>query len=233
MPATARDLVDQARDFHSSFDPRTVPEKAALRQLSRIQRRLAEKVTAISEEALAVVQSFTKAAVDAAAVAGVTGPGIALPDHLLLLAAYTTRSAGAGKIPVDLVAYSNAQAEALRVFPSAYVIRQKLYPVNTYEAGGFLLKGDTNITHGWEDLNGIDLLIVPTPPELLSPDSLLSLPDSTFDALVVGLANWMAQRQGVLNSMPSLRQDAGDAEGAAIATLTNQDTTSTWSVVRK
>jgi hypothetical protein len=125
------------------------------------------------------------------------------------------------------------QAEALRVFPSAYVIRQRLYPVNTYEAGTFLIKGDSSsATHGWEDLNGIDVLLVPTPAELTLPDSPITLPDSAFDALVVGLANWMAQRMGVLNSMPTLRQESGDSESAAIASLAGQDTTSTWTVRR-
>lgn len=228
--------MDQARDFHDSFDPRRVPEKAALRQLSRLQRRLAEKVAAHTEEALATVVSFDKATVDAAASAGITGGGIPLPEHILVLRAYTYRAAvpsTLGKIPVDLVTYVNREAESLRVFPSAYLMGQRLYPVNTYEAGGFYIKGDTNIQHGWEDLNGLDVLLVPTPAELQTPADLLTLPDSTHDGLVTMLAGWMAQRRGVLKEMPFLKEELQDAEETAIATLVGQDTTSTWTVTRK
>lgn len=232
MTVTARDLIDSARDFHSSFDPRAVPEKAALRQLSRLQRRLAEKLTAISEEVLAVTLNLPKTDVDAAADLGIVGPGVEIPEHLLILSVFTRRSDVAGDIPVDLVAYTNNQYEALRRFPSAFLIRQKLYPVNTWQAGGFAMKGDSlNVTHGWENLNGIDLLYVPIPPELTLPGSCLSLPDVVSDALVTALAHWMAQRNGV--SIPSLRQEAEEAEGSVLASLGSQDSTSSWTVLRK
>ena len=234
MPTAAGDIVDEARDYSMAFDPKTIPEKMALRQLSRLQTRLAEEVTAISEEALAVTVSFPKVDVDAAALAGVKGLGLTLPDHLILLAAYTSRTTGIGAIPVDLVSYANNQAEALRVFPSVYILRQRLYPVNTYEAGGFIIKGDGGIyTHGWENLNGLDVLLVPTPAKLLVSSDPISLPDSTHNALTTSLALWMAGRTNVLSTLPGLSDEAQRAHGAAVSTLANQDTTSNWTVLRK
>lgn len=231
---TAREVVDQARDYHISFDPRRVGEKMALRYLSRYQRRLAEKITAMSEEALASTVSFTKAEVDAAALAGAAGAGLTLPDHLILLGLHTTRVAGGSSIPVDLVAYSNRHVDAVRVFPSAYILNQKLYPTNRYEASGFHIKGDSStLEHGWEPLDGIVAILVRTPVELTAPENLLTLPDSTQDALVANLALWMASRNGVLKELPDLKQEATDAEASAVMTLGSQDTTSTWTVARR
>lgn len=207
----------------------------ALRALSRYQRRLAQKITEVSEEALATPLAFSKTLVDAAALAGITGAGLVLPDHLLILGAWTKRTADSThSIPIDLVAYANHGAEALKRFPSAYIARQVLYPVNTYQAGGFIIKGDGSSDHGWEDLDGIDLLLVLTPPELTALTSNITLPDSTLDALVTNLALFMAGRKpGVLREIPNLTQDAKDAEVTAISTLGGQDSTSSWTVVRK
>jgi hypothetical protein len=231
MPTQAGALIDEARDYHASFDPRTVPEKASLRALSRIQRRLAEKVTEINEEALAQPVTLSKVDVDAASAAGVGGPGIPLPDHLLLLSAYTTRVASPTlQIPVDLVSYANAPQQGALRFPSAYVIGGSLYPINGSQVG-YTIKGDGTSPHGWEDLDGLTLLIVPAPPELVSPNSLISLPVATHSAMVSALALWMMQRQGL--GIHDLRNEAMDAERSALATLVSQGSTSTWTVLRR
>jgi hypothetical protein len=230
MPTPAGVLVDEARDYHASFDPRTVPAKASLRALSRIQRRIAEKVTEINEEALAQPVSLSKADVDAAALSGVAGPGISLPEHLLLLSAYTTRSGDPSfQIPVSLVTYANAPQHGALDFPSVYLIGQKLYPINGSQVG-FTMGGDGTGPHGWEDLNGLTLLMVLTPAALVDLDSVISLPDAAHPAMVSLLALWMMQRQGV--NISDLRGEAMDAERSALATLSGQGSTSTWSVVR-
>lgn len=231
MPVYARDLVDQARDFHPAFDRRQLPDKLVLRQLSRYQRRLAGKITALSEEALAVPVVFAKAEVDAAAVAGVTGPGLALPEYLLILSIFTRYTAGGPDIPVQLVAYSNNMAQALLDFPSAYLIRQSLYPVNRWRAGT-AIKGEATGLTGWEELDGVSMIVVPVPPELVSLESEITLPAATHDALIAKTALWMASRQGVAPILPQLPSEAREAEEAAVMALGSQDTTSTWTVRR-
>jgi len=227
MPVTAADVVDQARDFHFSFDPHRVPEKAAVRQLSRYQRRLAEKVTAISEDALAVPVAFSKEEVDAAVVAGVGGPGLAMPDHVLLLEVSTVSFGEMTRIPIHLVTYAN-RAEAGHRWPGAYILRGRIYPAHWGEVRGFEIKGDTQVAHGWENYNGLVVTLVPLPPNLTGRESMIDLPATTEDALVTNLALWMAQRLGM--NMPTLQQQAMDAEQAAITALATQDTTSTWTI---
>jgi hypothetical protein len=229
MPVLAGALVDEARDYHPAFDRRQVPDRMVLRELSRHQRRLAAKVVLVSEDALAVPVSFSKALVDAAALDGVSGAGLALPEYLLVLSAYTRYTAGGSDIPVELVTYANNQAQAIRDFPSAYLIRQTLYPVNRGRAG-LAMKGDTTAPHGWEELDGMTLLVVPNPPELITLESEVTLPSVAHDALVVNLARWMGARGSI---RMDLGNQAREAEDAAIAALGSQDTTSTWTVVRK
>lgn len=233
MPILASVVVDQARDYHPGFDPRSTPDKAALRALSRYQRRLAQKVTEVNEEALATTLSFSKTLVDAAALAGITGAGLVIPDHILILGAFTKKVLDPSRrFRVDLIPYANLGMEALRRFPSAFLIRQVLHPVNSYESGSMVIKGSASATHGWEDLDGIDLLIVLTPPALTTMASEISLPDTVEDALVTNLALFMARRKpGALRDLPDLKQDALDAELSAISTLGGQDSTSHWSTV--
>jgi hypothetical protein len=229
MPLVAAAVVDQARDFHHSFDPHRVPEKAAIRQLSRYQARLASKVTTISEDALAVPVRFAKEEVDTAAAAGVGGPGLALPDHILILAVGTAHVSGGRQGPVHLVNYANHRVEAAHLWPAAYLLRGVLYPANRHEVRGYVIKGDVPTPeHGWEELDGIVVTLVPLPPDLTDKESLIGLPGSTQDALVTNLALWMAQRVGL--NWPTLQQQAMDAEAAAVAALATQDTTSTWTI---
>ncbi|HYF53857.1 MAG TPA: hypothetical protein VEA41_06330, partial [Salinarimonas sp.] len=102
-----------------------------------------------------------------------------------------------------------------------------LYPVHTGRAGRWI-KGDTTGLHGWEDYDGLKLLVVPVPAALTNTDSAISLPDAAHDALVVGLALNMARSLGKLRDLPGLPDEAKDAEDAAITALGTQDTTQTW-----
>lgn len=227
--ATAAEVVDQARDYHPAFDPRKVPDASALRVLSRLQRRLASKVAALSEDALAEPYAFLKADVDTAAAAGFAGAGLTLPDHLLLLGFFTSRLTGpAVTVPVNLVSYANYPVEAARCWPSCFVLRGRLYPANRSELG---MVGSSSL-HGWEDFNGLSALLVPNPPELTGRSSSITLPDLALDALVTGLAFWMAGRAGVARELSTLKEDAMDAEQTVVTALADQESTSTWTVVR-
>jgi len=224
--ATAAEVIDASRDYHPAFDSRKVPEASALRVLSRLQRRLAGKVTALSEDALAEPYTFVVADVNAAAAAGFAGAGLAMPDHLLLLGLYTTRLTGpVSTVPVSLVSYANFPVEAARYWPSCCLLRGKLYPTSRLQLG-------LSTLHGWEKFDGLSALLVPNPPELTGRASLITLPDIVLDALVTGLAYWMAGRAGVARELGHLKEDAMDAEQTAVAALADQESTSTWSVVR-
>lgn len=225
--ATAAEVIEASRDYHPAFDERRVPEASALRVLSRLQRRLAAKVTALSEDALAAPFAFLAADVSAAALAGFAGAGLALPDHLLLLGFFTSRLAGpVSTVPVSLVSYANYPVEAARYWPSCFVLRGRLYPANRMELGfgGSL--------HGWEAFNGLSALLVLNPPELTARADEITLPDIAQDALVTGLAWWMAGRAGVAREVVWLQQDATDAEQTVVTALADQESTSTWTVVR-
>jgi hypothetical protein len=228
MPATAAEIVSQSRGFHYTFDPHNVPEPEAVSHLSRLQIRLAQRVTAMSEDALAVPMTFAKPLVDDAAVAGIMGEGLALPDHIQILTVTTSHVGGDRILPVEMLTYANRH-EARYRWPAVVVMRGKLYPVNRSEIAGYMLKGDVPAESGWELLDGLGVVLVPLPPQLTGPDSMITLPDLTHDALVTNLALFMAQRLNL--NWPTLHDQAMKAEEVAVYALADQDSTSTWTVV--
>lgn len=227
MPTLARRIVDQARDLHPSFDPLHLPDVTVYRALGRYQTRLVEKITQLNEEALAVPVVFPKADVDAAALAGRAGLGLLLPPHLLLVSLETVPVAGGQTEEVYLTTYANVRDRSLSLFPAAYLIGQRLYPVHFGTV--WPIKGDT---HGWETWDGLTAVLVPTPATALTPQDEVSLPETADDALVANLGLWMGGVRGVLRDNPWIQQNAQDAEAQAIATLGGQDTTSHWTVTR-
>lgn len=225
----AAEVVEEARDHHGSFDPQRIPPRVALRALSRLTRRMAEKVTALSEDALAEPQEIDRDTL-LAAVVGRTG--IALQAHLLVVGdLYTWRSDRAGLEVVEMVDYSGRFQKGLEQFPAVVLKGRLLYPINLQDAplAGFSSR------HGWEDYQGIKLDLVPLPADLGALGDTVGLPDTAKDALVLNLALFMAGRSGagVVKDLPLLALMAQDAEGAAVNTLASMDTTTRWTVTRR
>lgn len=214
MPATitVAEIIDEARDFHPSFDDRALPDRACMRQVSRAERRIVEKVTSLNEQALAEEVVFRN--LETALMRG-----LELPDHTLLLdVAY--ESAGVTR-PVSLVAYSDRFTEGLRRFPSGYLVGSKFYPTNR------TLTGETNT--GWETADLIRAVMVKLPPRYTSLKQTIHLPEVAHDALVANLAHWMALRVG-LPETNLLYGQSQEAENVLVQNLAERGSTSTWTV---
>lgn len=224
----AAEVIEEARDHHGSFDPQRIPPKVALRALSRLSRRLAEKVVALSEDALAVPHEIDRSTL-LDAVENRTG--ITLPPHLLVLnELYTWRSDRNGLEPVEMVAYSVRYQAGVECFPAVALQGGLLYPVNLLDAPRACL----GTLHGWENYQGIKLDLVPLPAELVALTDTVGLPDAAKDALVLNLAVFMAGRSGaVLKDLPALPAQAQDAETTAVNTLAAMDTTTRWTIQRR
>jgi hypothetical protein len=221
---TVAELIDESRDFHGSFTKQNIPDRACMRALSRYVRRLAEKVTALDEAALAVQETVDSADL----LDAVTGrTGIVLPAHLLLLSpVYVVHTEGGYRVPVTLIDHASRNLEGAIRFPAASVMGQKLYPLNLMDVAGTVYG-----THGWEDYGGLELLLVPLYADLTLPTSVIGLPNVCRDALVNNLALFMAGRRAdTMRDLPTLPAQAQDAENTAVATLTGQSSTSTWRI---
>lgn len=214
MPATIKvaEIIDQARDFHPSFDDRACPDKACMRQVSRAERRIVEKVTALNEMALAEEVVFRN--LETALMRG-----LELPDHTLLLDLVYEQ--GGVTRPVTLVTYADRVTEGLRRFPSAYLLGGKMYPTNR------TLYGETNT--GWEEADLIRAVLVKLPPQFTTLRETIHLPEVAHDALVANLAHWMALRVG-LPETNLLYGQAQEAENLLVQTLADKGSTSTWTV---
>jgi hypothetical protein len=220
---TADDVLDSARDYHASFTRGTIPDKAALRALSRYQRRLAEKVASQGDDALAVPVLIEQADV---ADALVSGEGIPLPAHLRVMRTINTWHANPlAEVPVTAVAFDQWSDRGSAHHPAVSIYGGRLYPLS-------LSSLVPNSRTGWEDFaGGLRLIIVPLPVELTALDDALTLPDVAQDALVTNLALWMAGRtSAAVRDLPLLPQHALDAEAMAVDALASQDSANLWVV---
>lgn len=214
MPSlvTVADIIDQARDFNRSFDRGTFPERVLMRQLSRAEKRIVQKTVALSELALAEVVTFRS--LDLALMRGLD-----LPQHVFLAEVSLDRN---GVLyPVSLVAYTDRFTEGLRRFPAAYLIGNRLYPINRTEAG--------ELNTGWDDVSLIKVVLVKSPVPHASASEVISLPDIAEDALVSNLAHWMAMRVG-LPETNILYGQAQEAENTLVQTLVGRGESSPWQV---
>lgn len=211
----AQDLIEAARDYHADFFKNDFPNRVLLRQLAMLEKRIAQQVTALDEEALATSKSFVKAYVDTALA---TGKGIILPPHFLVLDAVYRGSDG--RKPIIFLTYR--QRHESSHFPAATILGQKLVPVDLRDGG--------SSTSGWENMTELLVRYVPIPAALESLDQELTLPDLAEEALVKNLALFMAIRGNILPELPGLVEEASEAEQTCIATLAGQDMTTTWTV---
>jgi hypothetical protein len=209
----AAQIIDEARDYHVAFDDRGTPDKAMLRTLSRIERKLAQDISVVAENSLAVTQNYVN-------VAGMLENGIPVPEHLLVLQA--TISSGGYIHPLHMVSWADRLSEGVRRHPSAYITGQRLMLGNPslHRAGGA----------GWSAVDGITVTYVPVPPPLTSLSQPISLPDQAHTALVTNLAWWLAVRYGMQRELRGLEDSARAAEESLIMSLADQGSTSTWMV---
>jgi hypothetical protein len=240
MSFTAAEVIDEARDYHLSFDDHRHPGKVCLRALSRLVRRITGQVTDLSEETLAIPYEIDNATLQAAVAAAIAAPGededsgntgISLPSHYMVLGNPSTWKADSdAKYRVELVDYTSEMDRGLTAFPAVMIYGSKLWPINLKTVVGYR----SNLT-GWEDYLGLKLTLVRVPADMTTQADVVALPDIAKDSLVSMLAHWMAGRGGreVLADLPSLPAEAQSAEARAVQLLAGMDSTSTWTVVRK
>lgn len=232
---SASSIINEARDLHPGFDPRQVPDPVALRALSRLVRKLAGRVTLEAEDALIEQVTVSGAEVLAVLEGDPTadppveaGSGYLLPDHLYLSRSiHAVMEGESRRHPVTLVNYHQRYTRGGWGFPAVSLYGGRLYPVDCRR-----ISGNASSTHGWEELAQLELMLVPVPGDLTQLTDAVGLPPVCREALVLGLALFMAGRTpGALAELPMLRADAEGAQVEAVAALVGLDS-GVWEVAR-
>lgn len=216
---TAAELMDEARDYHPSFNKVTVPLVLLRRRLAAAQRAIVRAVTELDEEALAVPDSVVQADILTALEAGT---GIVLPAGATrvlgdIKAKYSTRP---DLIPVDLIAYANR--DVVEAFPAVWFMGGRLFPIDKRDYG--------SPEHGWEYVERITLSLVIAPAEITDDAADLPLPDVARDALVQDLVLFMSRRTGVAAATP---EEVAGATRAAVEAITSMGRAAHLRVVKR
>jgi hypothetical protein len=170
---TAGDIITDARDHHTSFEPRRHPDRVLLRMLSSYQKQILAKI-AQTNPALCASNLFVALPLEDFA-AGVTLPSFTylLPNPTLITTNNEIRE------PIDLLnATFQSDFEAPRKF--AYLQGQRL----------FLGRRSEN----YDAYDRLRLQLVLTPRDLVTLNDPLALPDYGEDAYVEHLTLKMAMR---------------------------------------
>jgi len=170
---TAGDIITDARDHHTSFEPRRNPDRVLLRMLSSYQKTILAKIAQVNP-ALCASNLFVSLPLEDFA-AGVTLPSFTylLPNPTLITTNNEVRE------PIDLVnATFQSDFEQPRKF--AYLQGQRLFLGRRAE--------------NYDAYDQLRLQLVLTPRDLVGLNDPLALPDYGEDAYVEHLTIKMAMR---------------------------------------
>lgn len=220
MALIAGELIDEARDFHPSFDAQTVQEKILLRQLSRAERAIYQLVLEVADEVITVPEVIDLATIQAALAANA---GIALPAHLLVSSG-TVRIVNTERLaPLILLSYVHQHDPPYPWRPTAWV------------EGGDLVLMDLRrflgTNHGWENFDQITLQLVPAPTQITDVADPLSLPDIARNTIVDQLVVFMAGRKGIKVGVS--QEDALVSMRAVAMSIARQTQVGRWYVNRQ
>ena len=170
---TAGDVITDARDHHTSFEPRANPNRVLLRMLSSYQKTILAKIAQVNPALCASNLFVSLPLADFAA-------GVILPSFTYLLPNPTLITTNNEiREPIDLInATLQSDFEQPRKF--AYLQGQRL----------FLGRRSEN----YDAYDQLRLQLVLTPRDLVSLDDPLALPDYGEDAYVEHLTIKMAMR---------------------------------------
>ena len=170
---TAGDIITDARDHHTSFEPRANPNRVLLRMLSSYQKVILAKIAQVNPALCASNLFITLPLADFAA-------GVILPSFTYLLPNPTLITTNNEvREPIDLVnATFQSDFEQPRKF--AYLQGQRLFLGRRAE--------------NYDAYDQLRLQLVLTPRDLVTLDDPLSLPDYGEDAYVGHLVMKMAMR---------------------------------------
>lgn len=210
MALVARDIIDAARDFHPGFHQHDFSSAMLLRQLYRIEKSLFEQVVKLDEEALATNKVVAKGLITAAMR---TESGVSLPPHYLVLSAKVRYKDRDETSQIEFIDYRQTEA----YFPSASIVGQRLHPFPSEE---------------WDSPAVKDVLVryVPLPERYTALTDELAIPEAAEEALVQGLAAFMARRGNLAMELPGIFEYAAAAASSFLAQIAEQDMTSLWTV---
>lgn len=213
MPTAAKEIIEQARDYHPLFSPQNVPELGAMKALARIESQLAGAVVQENPEALAAWYEIS-------ALPANWEDGIVLPDNLIVLGAdviYADRAPR--RLEVSVVSPNQSLTQP-HLYPSVYVMGGRLYLTDIRQWFG--------TEHGWEDLVTLRIRYVPEVADITTPSQNITLPDTAVSALVANLALWMADRTQA--PLATLRAQAESTGAGWVSQMINLGSTRSWMV---
>jgi hypothetical protein len=215
----AKDLIDEARDYHIAFDPQRIQDRILLRVLSRAERAIYQLVNQEADEVLSVWYLFDAAEI-AAALAN--DAPIPLPENLLVGSGYVHVTNTDQKYPLTILASFQQHNPARPWRPTVWIDYQGMWLVDLRRFGG--------TETGWENYDEIVAEIVQAPPQLTAPTDVLTLPDITRNALVDVMVAFMAGRTSV--NVGISKEDVDRSLKEAAMTLIRQSHVGEWRVRR-
>ena len=201
----AGDIINQARDIHVSFEPRSHPNAVLLRELSRYQRELTTKIAEVNPALVAIPISVTLPLTDFDA-------GIELPSHVYILpgVAVCLRTNPAIREPIEMVNLT------MRSDPETP-------DITVFVRGNHLFLSGR--AQSWQTFTAIQFQIVLIPKRLQTLDDPLLLPDYAEEVLAGMLARFMAIRTGVASPVVQL---AAEAEARFMESVASQRRSETY-----
>lgn len=207
MAFTAADVLDGARDFHPSFDPKTQPDTVLLRAVERAARVLAARVAMIRPEAMTWTSTTT-----ALPMADFSA-GIAIPAHLLLPQVTALRVGGTSPqddAPIPVV-NTNQRARYGQPWPSAFVLSGRLYLAAT--------------AADWRPYASITARTLAI-PSVSTAATTLPFENDALAVLQLKLAAFMATRRVGMSDAPPVgmwQAESNEAETVYLNTLSRQN----------
>lgn len=206
----ASEIIDEAREFHISFDQITHPTTMMLRALHRAEARFVDVVANIAPDALATELVFDAAAI----AAGVAGGALTIPTYRALLPTgvlVTTR----GLYPVGIS--SDEQSGGGNVL-QVRVVGRSLYIAQSTAFQAEMpgdISSDLQDYSYFEDGEALKLTYIPAPEPIATLGATLTTPDDSRRFLQAELVKFMAlrspnigqERTGIMAEASMLQED--------------------------
>jgi len=191
----ASEIIDEAREFHISFDPQTHPTTMLLRALHRAEERFFDVVANIAPDALATELVYDEAAI----AAGVLGGTLTIPAYRAILPTGVLVS-DQGIFPVAIV--SDEESGGGNVL-QVRVVGRSLYIA---QSTAFQAEMPSDISSGlqdysyFKDATALKLNYVPSPEPITDLGATLVSPDDSRRFLQAELVRFMANRDPSLGA---------------------------------
>jgi hypothetical protein len=222
--------MDDARDWHVSFDENEHPNKVLLRELGRAQERFYRDIAALQENALAKDKVFEGTEL-AEAIEGVP---LVMPAYLVINPPGILALSNGGLMPADIIQNEHT---AVKYDHRIRVVGTKLY-LNASAAFQELMGAEASSQiqawSAWVDVAALRLSYVPNPahPTTLGED--LTAPDGARAYLIGALVDFMLGRKTIEGSeVAKLAKRASDDMDRVVKSFLDiAGQGASWSVAR-